>query len=107
MLADSRTAHGLEQQLIDALLECLANGSPIEVARAIVVQRDIATRFEALLQAHPGRDLRIAEICQLLGVSASVLRAACGEQLGMEPLAYVRCHQTATGASHAKATDAS
>lgn len=89
VLADLEAAHGLEQQMIDALIECLANGSTIEVTRATIEQRDVALRFEALLQA--GLSLRIAEITKLLGVSNTTLRIACEEQLGMEPLAYIRC----------------
>jgi hypothetical protein len=53
VLADLGAAHGLEQQLIHALVECLANGSAIEVPRATTEHQDIAVRFEALLQARP------------------------------------------------------
>jgi AraC-like DNA-binding protein len=91
VLADAETAHGLEQQLIHALVECLANGSAIEAPPATIEHRNVAARFEALLQARLEPCLRIAEICKLLGVSAPALRAACQEQLGMGPLAYIRC----------------
>jgi len=91
VLADLETAHGLEQQLIHALVECLANGSAIEAPRATIEHRDVAARFEALLQAGPEPRLRIAEIRKLLGVSTIALRTACEEQLGMGPLAYIRC----------------
>jgi len=84
------TAHGLEQQLIEALVEGLANGSAIEAEPATCKRRDIALRFEALLHAEPERCLRIAEIRTMLGVSARALRTACEEQLGIGPLAYVR-----------------
>jgi len=84
------TAHGLEQQLIEALVEGLANGSAIEAEPATCERMDIALRFEALLHAEPERCLRIAEIRTMLGVSARALRIACEEQLGMGPLAYVR-----------------
>jgi AraC-like DNA-binding protein len=91
VFADFEAAHGLEQQLIHALVECLANGSPILDARATVEHRDVAVRFEALLQAQREPSLRIAEIRKLLGVSVPALRTACKEQLGMGPLAYIRC----------------
>jgi len=90
VLADLETAHGLEQQLIHALVECLGNGSAIEVPPATTEHRDIAARFEALLQDRPLPGLRIAEIRKGLDVSAPALRMACKEQLGMGPLAYIR-----------------
>ena len=83
-------AHGLEQQLIEALVECLANGSTIEPAASTIEHQDIALRFEALLQAQPDQALHIAEIRSMLCVSARDLRSACQEQLGMGPVAYAR-----------------
>src|SRR6516165_5690094 len=76
-------AHGLEQQLIEALVEGLANGSGIETAPATCEHRDVAVRFEAFLQAQPDRTPRITEILSALGVSARTLRISCAEQLGM------------------------
>jgi hypothetical protein len=83
------TAHGLEQQLIEALVEGLANGSAIEAEAATCERREIALRFEALLHARSERSLRIAKIRTMLGVSARALSISCAEQLGMGPLAYV------------------
>ena len=91
VLADLEAAHGLEQQLIHALVECLGDGTAIEVPPATTEHRDIAARFEALLQARLVSGLRIAEICKRLDVLAPALRIACDEQLGMGPLAYIRC----------------
>ena len=55
---DAETAHGLEQQLIDALVESLSKGSAIEVAAATRRHQDLAVRFEALLATPPERSLR-------------------------------------------------
>ena len=86
----NQAAHGLEQQLIEALVECLANGSVIAATGCTREHQDIALRFEALLQAQPEPALHLAEIRRLLGVSARDLRSACEEQLGMGPVAYAR-----------------
>jgi hypothetical protein len=86
----NQAAHGLEQQLIEALVECLANGSMIEASGCTHGHQDIVLRFEALLQAQPEPALHLAEIRRLLGVSARDLRSACEEQLGMGPVAYAR-----------------
>jgi AraC-like DNA-binding protein len=92
-LLGSEAAHGLEQQLIHALVECLSAGSADEVTPAAGRHRDIAIRLEGLLQARPERNLRIAEICASLGVSDRVLRRCCDEQLGMSPTSYLRLHR--------------
>ena len=86
----AEAAHGLEQQLIEALVECLANGSVIEATGCTHGHTDIVLRFEALLQTEPDRALRIAEIRKMLGVSARALRLACEEQLGVTPTEYAR-----------------
>ena len=86
----NEAAHGLEQQLIESLVECVSNGSAVEATRSTIEHRDVALRLETLLQTEPERDLRIAEIRTMLGVSARDLRVACEEQLGMGPAAYAR-----------------
>jgi AraC-like DNA-binding protein len=83
-------AHGLEQQLIEALVECLANGSVIEATGCTRRHQEIVLRFEALLQAQPAGALRMADICTMLGVSARTLCLSCEEQLGMAPADYLR-----------------
>lgn len=87
---DAETAHGLEQQLVAALVECLSKGSTIEVTAAARQHQDVVVRFEALVGTQPERSLRMAEICAALGVSAIALRICCEEQLGMSPTEYVR-----------------
>jgi len=87
-LADDEAAHALEQQLIHALVECLAARSADEETEAACRHRDILARFEDLLQNQPVLD--IAEICGALGISEAKLRQCCEDQLGMCPAEYVR-----------------
>src|SRR6516162_9837364 len=86
----NEAAHGLEQQLIESLVECVSNGSAVEATRSTIEHRDVALRLETLLQTEPERDLRVAEIRTMLGVSAGDLRLACEEQLGTGAADYVR-----------------
>ena len=88
-LVDGEAAHGLEQQLIETLVECLSTGSAIETSPGARERRDVAVRFDTLLQTQPERAFRTAEICSALGVSAQTLRLSCEEQLGMGPVEYV------------------
>ena len=80
-LADYEAAHGLEHQLIHALVECVSPGSADEETEATRRHRSIVTQFEDLLQHQPIPD--IAEICVALGISKRMLRQYCDEQLGM------------------------
>jgi len=87
-LADNEAAHGLEEQLIHALVECLSTRSVDEETETAGRHRDILARFEDLAQHHPVLD--IAEICGALGISERTLRLCCEEQLGMGPVEYAR-----------------
>jgi hypothetical protein len=87
---DAEAAHWLEQQLIHALIECLSRGSAIDPAPATCEHQDVALRLEALLQTQPEQDLRMAELCSAIDVSARALRISCKEQLGIGPTEYIR-----------------
>ena len=88
VLADSEAAHGLEQQIIEALVECLTAGPVEEETRTAARHRAILARFEDLLQSEPL--LGIADICAALGVSERTLRECCNKHLGMAPNRYRR-----------------
>lgn len=87
-LADVEAVHGLEQQLIHALIECLSAGPNDMETLAAVRHREILARLEDLLQAE--RFSRITENRAALGVSERTLRICCEEQLGMGPTEYIR-----------------
>ena len=87
-LTDPQAAHGLEQQIIEALVECLTAGPVEEETRTAARHRAILARFEDLLQSEPL--LGIADICAALGVSERTLRECCNKHLGMAPNRYRR-----------------
>jgi len=89
-LVGAEAAHGLEQQLIHALVECLSAGSAVEVTAGARRHQDIVVRFEGLLEAQLERNLPIGEISAALGVSERTLRGVCAEHLGMSPTSYLR-----------------
>jgi len=89
-LVDADAARGLEQQLIDATVDCLSAGSTDEDTRRGHRNRDTMARFEQLLQQRHSRILPMAETCAALDVSEQVLRGLCTEHLGMSPTAYDR-----------------
>jgi AraC-like DNA-binding protein len=85
LLSDIQAAHGLEQQVIHGLIECLS-GRPAEETPAARRHRSILAGLEDLLRAEPL--LNQAEICAKLGVSHRFLRKCCEDNLGMSPGRY-------------------
>lgn len=86
-LTDAEAAHGLEQQMIHALIECVSRG-PVAETPAADRHRSVLAGFEDLLQADP--PLSIGEICATLRVSERLLRGCCAKHLGMGPSQYSR-----------------
>ena len=94
VIAEPKSARGLEQALIAAMADCLSmtdRGSP-EAAnsgrRAVIMKR-----FLAVLEADPDRVLHGPEICKKIGTSSRTLSTCCNEVLGMSPHRYLRVRQ--------------
>jgi AraC-like DNA-binding protein len=90
VVIDATAAHGLEQQLIHALIECFSKGSATEATPATCEHQAVAARLEALLQTRPQRPFQTAEIRRTLGIPARTLCLSCKEQFGMGPTEYIR-----------------
>ena len=88
LLSEAGAAHGLEQDLIEALIRCM----PARARNGFAAGRSAATmaQFERLVGRDAGRLLEVSEIAGELGVSDHVLQACCAKHLGMGPLQYIR-----------------
>jgi hypothetical protein len=86
---DREAAHGLDQQIIEALVECLSRGSVAAEAASALRCQKIMVRFEALLEKRSIGDPRMAGIETALGVSPRVLRRCCLMHLGMSADSYL------------------
>jgi AraC-like DNA-binding protein len=86
-LADGGAAHGLEQQLLHAVIGCLS-AAPAAETPAARRHRELLAGFEDLLDA--GSVERVGDIAAALGVSERLLRQCCAACLGMSPAAYRR-----------------
>jgi len=79
----------IEQELLHALIACLtADDALANNARRHHVS--IMARFEAVLSAHPDRQLRMGVLCKAIGTPERTLRVCCAEVLGMGPSRYGR-----------------
>ena len=90
LLADAEAAHGLEQQLIEAVVECSSAGGAGSDSRSRRRTQDIMVRFEQLLRQRDGGIASMRETCAALGISGRLLRSLCAQHLGMSPTAYDR-----------------
>jgi AraC-like DNA-binding protein len=88
VLADIEAAHGLEQQVIHALVESLSARPVYEETEADRLHSGILARFEGLLEAEPPPS--VTAISAVLGVSQRMLRECCKKNLSMDPSRYRR-----------------
>jgi AraC-like DNA-binding protein len=91
LLAES-AVHGLEQQLIDALVTCLFNGRTRR-QRGDRIGEDrssIMSRFEAACATYADRMPSLVEVCTSLDIPERTLRKFCQQHLGMGPTVYLR-----------------
>jgi AraC-like DNA-binding protein len=90
VLAES-AVHGLEQQLIHALVECLSDGVPGAHNRRIAKRHgNLMARFEDAGANCEYRAPTLIELCATLGVPERSLRTSCMQHLGMGPMSYLR-----------------
>lgn len=89
-IANREVVRALEQDLIWALISCLANGKTEKDPRGSEKRPDVLPAFEAMLAKAPHKLLRTLGICTSLGVSEATLRAKCSLALGMSPGRYQR-----------------
>jgi AraC-like DNA-binding protein len=79
----------LEQELVHAMVTCLAADDQAEPAAGWRHHSMVIRRFEEFLAENSDRPLHLAEICAATGVSERILRICCEEHLGMGPIRYL------------------
>ncbi len=83
--------HGLEQQLIHALVECLSDDVPGTQSNGTRKRHNsLMVCFEAACMSYEHRIPSLKELCIALGVPERSLRASCAQHLGMSPMSYLR-----------------
>jgi AraC-like DNA-binding protein len=89
ILANPDAAQGLEQTLVEAIVDCLCHGQRHETTLAQGQHAIVMRRFRRAVEASPEQPLFIPEICKAIGVSERTLRMCCQEHLGMAPKRYL------------------
>jgi AraC-like DNA-binding protein len=89
IIAHPEAARGLEQALIEAMVECLAGRKVRETSLAHGQHAIVMRRFRRVVEENPGDPLYIPEICKAIRVAGRTLRLCCQEHLGMGPKRYL------------------
>jgi AraC-like DNA-binding protein len=89
ILIHPEVARAIEQDLIHALITCLAAAKIQEDGSVKRHHAKIMIRFEEVLAEHLSRPLRMPDLSELIGVSDRTLRSCCAEFLGVSPSRYV------------------
>lgn len=89
ILANPDAAHGLEQALIGAMLDCLDPRPAHQESAAQGQHAIVMRRFRRVVEDNPERALYLPEICKTIGVSERTLRVCCHEHLAMGPKRYL------------------
>lgn len=89
VLSHAEVAHALEQDVIQAVVDCLTTAGGRAEAAAKCQNSEIMTRFEEILAEDVCEPLRIAKFYERIGVTEGRLRSVCVEFLGMSPTRYV------------------
>jgi AraC-like DNA-binding protein len=96
IIANPEVARGLEQELIQSLVHCLAPADGRADTAGSRSHNRVMKRFRMILEANPDRAIHVPELCIAIGVSGRLLRACCQEYLGVGPIHYLwlrRMHQ--------------
>lgn len=89
IIANPATAHGLEQSLIEAALDCLCGAEVHENHSAQRRRELIMRRFFTFVEESPSVALYVPEICAAIGVPHRTLLLCCHERMGMAPKRYL------------------
>jgi AraC-like DNA-binding protein len=89
IFANPDAAHGLEQALVEAVVDCLASSEVRENSVAQGQHAIVMRRFRRVVEESREQALYLPDICKAIGVAGRTLRLCCQEHLGMGPKRYL------------------
>jgi AraC-like DNA-binding protein len=88
LIANPEVARALEQELLEALINCLTAGDACGNPKRKQHHADIMIRFEDALALYGESHLNLPALCSAIGVPERTLRMCSAELLGMSPTRY-------------------
>jgi AraC-like DNA-binding protein len=89
IITNPAVAHGLEQSLIEAAVDCLCDAEAHENTSAQRRRELIMRRFFRFVEERPSAALYVPEICAAIGTPHRTLLLCCQERLGMAPKRFL------------------
>jgi AraC-like DNA-binding protein len=89
LITNPEAARGLEQELIQAVVDCLGALPAEEGTNAHRRHATIIRRFRNALEGTANRAVYVPQLCAKIGVSERMLRKCCEEHFGMGPKRYL------------------
>jgi AraC-like DNA-binding protein len=89
VIAHLEAARGLEEALIEAMVDCIVTPDRREDTAAQRRHTAIMRRFHTALAASEGTAVYFPQLCKKIGVSGRTLRVICQEHLGLSPKRYL------------------
>jgi len=88
-LAHPDVSNALEDELVRAMVACLADEASARPTSGWRHHTAVISRFEELLAANRDLPMHLTEICAAVGASERTLETCCEEHLGMGPIRYL------------------
>jgi len=89
VIAHPEAARGLEQALVEAMVDCLGGGEVEEDRAALRQHAMIMRKFHRAIDEKPDEPIYIPELCKAIGASERTLRVCCQDHIGMSPKRYL------------------
>jgi AraC-like DNA-binding protein len=89
VLAHPEAARGVEQAIIEAMLDCLGSGSAYEDKTAARQHALVMRRFHEAIRRYEEKPLYVSEVCKDIGVTERTLLNCCHEHLGISPKQFL------------------
>jgi len=89
VLSHPVASHGLEQALIEAMVEGLGSEDILKDSGASRQHAAIMRRFHQAIERQVDEPIYIPELCAKIAASERTLRTCCQEYLGMSPKRYL------------------
>ena len=89
LIANPEAARGLEQELIQAVIDCLGALPAEDATTAHRQHTTIIRRFRNAMEETTDKAIYVPQLCATIGVSDRTLRKCCQEHFGMGPKRYL------------------
>jgi transcriptional regulator GlxA family with amidase domain len=89
LISHPEVARALEQDMLHAIIHCLAGNEADENPKTRHHHATVMVRLEESLSKHIDQKLSMPKLCAEIGIPERTLRMCCAEFLGISPMRYL------------------